>query len=124
MVAADDEVDEDQQDGDRVEPQPPGVGRVHRLRGRLDLVDRAPPADRHVHDRHVEEGQDPDRGAPAGAPLRVVGRLARIDGYPVGVTANNPNFNGGAMDATAAEKITLVLGGSLVLNRWLLPRSR
>jgi acetyl-CoA carboxylase carboxyltransferase component len=32
--------------------------------------------------------------------------LARVDGYAVGVMSNNPNFNGGAMDATAAEKIT------------------
>jgi acetyl-CoA carboxylase carboxyltransferase component len=32
--------------------------------------------------------------------------LARLDGYPVGVIANNPNVNGGAMDHTAAEKIT------------------
>ena len=32
--------------------------------------------------------------------------LARVDGYPVGVMANNPNFNGGAMDVEAAEKIT------------------
>ena len=32
--------------------------------------------------------------------------LARVDGYPVGVTCNNPNFNGGAMDADTAEKMT------------------
>jgi len=31
--------------------------------------------------------------------------LARIDGYPVGVTANNPNFNGGATNADSAEKL-------------------
>jgi acetyl-CoA carboxylase carboxyltransferase component len=32
--------------------------------------------------------------------------LARLDGYPVGVTASNPNFNGGAMTAESAEKLT------------------
>ncbi len=32
--------------------------------------------------------------------------LARVDGYSVGVMCNNPNFNGGAMDADTAEKIT------------------
>ncbi|MBM4421442.1 MAG: propionyl-CoA carboxylase [Chloroflexi bacterium] len=31
--------------------------------------------------------------------------LARVDGYPVGVMSNNPSFNGGAMDAEAAEKL-------------------
>ncbi|MPZ98004.1 MAG: hypothetical protein GEU80_01490 [Dehalococcoidia bacterium] len=30
--------------------------------------------------------------------------LARIDGYAVGVMCNNPNFNGGAMDADTADK--------------------
>jgi acetyl-CoA carboxylase carboxyltransferase component len=32
--------------------------------------------------------------------------FARLDGYPVGVTASNPNFNGGAMTADSAEKLT------------------
>ncbi len=31
--------------------------------------------------------------------------FARVDGYAVGVMSNNPNFNGGAMDAEAADKI-------------------
>ncbi|MDA0350624.1 MAG: propionyl-CoA carboxylase [Chloroflexi bacterium] len=31
--------------------------------------------------------------------------FARLDGYAVGVTANNPNFNGGAMTADSAEKL-------------------
>ncbi|MEX2230489.1 MAG: carboxyl transferase domain-containing protein [Dehalococcoidia bacterium] len=31
--------------------------------------------------------------------------LARVDGYAVGVMSNNANFNGGAMDAEAAEKL-------------------
>ena len=32
--------------------------------------------------------------------------LARVDGYPVGVLANNPNHVGGAMDGPAADKLT------------------
>ncbi|MDA0364545.1 MAG: propionyl-CoA carboxylase [Chloroflexi bacterium] len=32
--------------------------------------------------------------------------LARLDGYPVGVTCNNPNFEGGAMTADSSEKLT------------------
>jgi acetyl-CoA carboxylase carboxyltransferase component len=31
--------------------------------------------------------------------------LARIDGYPVGVTASNPNFHGGATTADSSEKL-------------------
>jgi acetyl-CoA carboxylase carboxyltransferase component len=32
--------------------------------------------------------------------------LARVDGYPVGVLANNPNHIGGSMDGPAADKLT------------------
>jgi acetyl-CoA carboxylase carboxyltransferase component len=32
--------------------------------------------------------------------------LARIDGYPVGVLANNPNHVGGSMDGPASDKLT------------------
>jgi methylmalonyl-CoA decarboxylase subunit alpha len=32
--------------------------------------------------------------------------LARIDGYPVGVLANNPSHVGGAMDGPASDKLT------------------
>ncbi|HJM89053.1 MAG TPA: carboxyl transferase domain-containing protein [Dehalococcoidia bacterium] len=32
--------------------------------------------------------------------------LARVDGYPVGVMCNDPNFNGGAMDADTADKLS------------------
>jgi acetyl-CoA carboxylase carboxyltransferase component len=31
--------------------------------------------------------------------------LARVDGYPIGVIASNPNWFGGAMDAEASDKI-------------------
>lgn len=34
----------------------------------------------------------------------VVTGLARFDGFPAGVVASNPRFDGGAMDAAAAEK--------------------
>ncbi len=36
----------------------------------------------------------------------LVTSLARIDGYPVGVLANNPNHVGGAMDGPASDKLT------------------
>jgi acetyl-CoA carboxylase carboxyltransferase component len=32
--------------------------------------------------------------------------LARVDGYPVGLIANNPSYAGGAMDGPAADKLT------------------
>jgi acetyl-CoA carboxylase carboxyltransferase component len=34
-----------------------------------------------------------------------ISMLGRLKGYPVGVMANDPNFFGGGMDATAAEKV-------------------
>ncbi|MFQ5521924.1 MAG: acyl-CoA carboxylase subunit beta, partial [Candidatus Methylomirabilia bacterium] len=36
----------------------------------------------------------------------LVGALARLDGYPVGVLANDPMFHGGALTAQASEKLT------------------
>lgn len=36
----------------------------------------------------------------------LVTALARLDGYPVGVLANDPKFHGGALTAAASEKIT------------------
>jgi len=41
--------------------------------------------------------------APDYGSSRIIG-LARADGYPVGVMANNPNRRGGSMDSDAAEK--------------------
>lgn len=35
--------------------------------------------------------------------------LARVDGYPVGVISNNPNFNGGAMEHNAADKLVRMI---------------
>ena len=50
-----------------------------------------------------------DRGsffeiAPLYGRARIVG-LARIDGYPVGIMANNPRFNGGSTDVAAGAKM-------------------
>jgi acetyl-CoA carboxylase carboxyltransferase component len=42
--------------------------------------------------------------APNYGPSRITG-LARVDGYSVGVMANNPNFLGGATDTAAGEKV-------------------
>ena len=39
---------------------------------------------------------------------RITG-LARVNGYPVGVMANNPKFNGGSMDIAAGEKTLRLL---------------
>ena len=39
---------------------------------------------------------------------RIVG-LGRLDGYPVGVMANNPKFNGGATDVAAGSKVIRLL---------------
>ncbi|MDA1061870.1 MAG: hypothetical protein O2895_03035 [Chloroflexi bacterium] len=39
---------------------------------------------------------------------RITG-LARVDGYPVGIMANNPSFNGGSTDRDAAEKVTRLI---------------
>jgi acetyl-CoA carboxylase carboxyltransferase component len=40
----------------------------------------------------------------------IVTALARLDGWPVGVIANNPRHLGGAIDADAADKATRFLG--------------
>lgn len=39
------------------------------------------------------------------APCVITG-LARLDGYSVGIIANNPGVHGGMMDATASDKVT------------------
>jgi acetyl-CoA carboxylase carboxyltransferase component len=54
-----------------------------------------------------------DRGsffeiAPLYGRARVTG-LARIDGWPVGVMANNPLFNGGSTDVAAGAKVTRLI---------------
>ena len=42
--------------------------------------------------------------APLYGRARVTG-LARLDGYPVGIMANNPRFNGGSTDVAAGSKV-------------------
>jgi acetyl-CoA carboxylase carboxyltransferase component len=54
----------------------------------------------HVVDRHSFFEIGPRYG-----PSLVVG-LARLDGYPVGVVANDPAHAGGALTATGSEKLT------------------
>jgi len=54
-----------------------------------------------------------DRGsffeiAPLFGRARVTG-LARIDGYPVGIMANNPRHNGGSTDVSAGAKVTRLM---------------
>lgn len=42
----------------------------------------------------------------AGAARTVVTALARLDGYAIGVLANNPKHSGGMLDAAASDKMT------------------
>ena len=46
--------------------------------------------------------------APFYGKARITG-LARVDGFPVGVMANNPKYNGGSMDIAAGEKTLRLL---------------
>lgn len=46
----------------------------------------------------------------AGFGIGIVTALARLDGHPVGVLANDPTHLGGAIDAEAADKATRFLG--------------
>src|SRR5215472_5762890 len=46
--------------------------------------------------------------APHYGRARIIG-LARIDGYPVGVMANNPRHNGGSTDVAAGSKVTRLI---------------
>ncbi|MFQ5897576.1 MAG: acyl-CoA carboxylase subunit beta [Candidatus Methylomirabilia bacterium] len=54
----------------------------------------------HVLDRDSLFEVQPDYGR------SLVAALARLDGYPVGVLANDPIFHGGALTAAASEKLT------------------
>jgi acetyl-CoA carboxylase carboxyltransferase component len=47
--------------------------------------------------------------APRYGPSRVTG-LGRVDGFPVGVMANNPRRSGGATDVAAGEKVMRLIG--------------
>ncbi|CAN0382210.1 unnamed protein product, partial [Phaeothamnion confervicola] len=72
------------------------------------LVSLVPRNTRRVYDVHKLLDLVMDRGSffeiqPHFGRSRLTG-LARVDGYPVGVMANNPKFLGGAMDKAAGEK--------------------
>ncbi len=58
---------------------------------------------RDIIDAVVDEGSFFEMSRYYGRPL-VVG-MARLDGYPVGVMANDTHHHGGAVDATASEKM-------------------
>jgi acetyl-CoA carboxylase carboxyltransferase component len=85
--------------GEPVEPDP------ERVRALRTLVPRNP---RQVFDPHRLIEAVVDAGsffeiAPLYGRARITG-LARIDGYPVGVMANDPRRNGGATDVAAGDK--------------------
>jgi len=75
-----------------------------------ELIRLVPRNRRHAYDvrgllRHVLDRESLFELAPRyGASL--VTALARLDGYPVGVLANDPKHAGGAVTAAAAEKMT------------------
>src|SRR5688500_14840335 len=71
------EPDHNQEKGDRIESQSPRIRRVDRARRRLRLVQRAPPAYRHVDDRDVEGAKNPDDGAPSRATIGVIDEAAQ-----------------------------------------------
>jgi methylmalonyl-CoA decarboxylase subunit alpha len=72
------------------------------------LISFVPKNTRRVYDVHKLLDLVLDKGSffeiqPHFGRSRLTG-LARVDGYPVGVMANNPKFLGGAMDKAAGEK--------------------
>jgi methylmalonyl-CoA decarboxylase subunit alpha len=72
------------------------------------LIDLVPKDRRKAYDAHVVIDAVVDREsffeiAPGYGPARITG-LARIDGYPVGVMANNPWHMGGTTDVAAGSK--------------------
>ena len=77
------------------------------------LLDIIPQNPRRVYDPRKIIDMVLDRGSffeiqPEFARSRVTG-LARLDGYPVGVMANNPRYLGGSMDKAAGEKTARLL---------------
>ena len=86
--------------------------RRRRRRRRATRRGASRPSARKVYDVRDLVGRDRRRGQPARA-LAALGRatwspaLARIEGRPVGVIANQPRRLGGVIDAAAAEKAAL-----------------
>ena len=64
--------DEDRDRDPRVQAQAERIGRIQRAGAGKRLVERPPPLHRHVHDRHVQSADRPDRGAPLCARRRVI----------------------------------------------------
>jgi acetyl-CoA carboxylase carboxyltransferase component len=77
------------------------------------LLSLVPRDRRRPYDAHRLVESVVDRGsffeiAPGYGRSRITG-LARVDGYPVGVMANNPAYLGGTTDADAGEKVIRLL---------------
>jgi acetyl-CoA carboxylase carboxyltransferase component len=72
-----------------------------------ELRDLVPDNPRRIHDarRIVELVFDEGSFFEIGAGKARITGLARMDGYPVGVMANNPKHNGGATDVAAGSKV-------------------
>ena len=78
-----------------------------------DLLSVVPKNRRQIYDPFRILDSVLDRGSffeigPFYGRARVTG-LARVNGFPVGVMANNPKFNGGSMDIAAGEKTLRLL---------------
>jgi acetyl-CoA carboxylase carboxyltransferase component len=74
-----------------------------------DLISMVPRNRRQIFDTHKLLSRIVDQDslfeiAPDYGKSRVTG-LARLDGYPVGVMANNPKFKGGSTDVAAGDKV-------------------
>lgn len=78
-----------------------------------ELISIVPRDTRRIYDPYRIIDLVLDRGSlfeiqPLFGRARITG-LARVDGYPVGVMANNPKFHGGSMDKAAGEKTARLL---------------
>jgi len=82
-------------------------------RAEEELLSLVPRDRRHAFDAHRLIELVVDRGsffeiAPLYGQARITG-LARVNGYPLGVMANNPNQNGGATDVAAGAKVSRLI---------------
>lgn len=88
-------------------PSVPSTDPVDRVEP--ELRDLVPDNPRRIHDAHRLIDLVVDRDsffeiAPAYGRCRITG-LARVDGHPVGVMANNPRYYGGATDVAGGSKV-------------------
>ena len=91
------------------EPAPRGSADDDPERAEEALLSIVPRNRRQTYDARKLIGMVVDCGsffeiAPLFGRARIIG-LARVDGYPVAVMANNPRFNGGATDVAAGSKV-------------------